>query len=241
MQSIPRSEAAETLNWSELLGPEKAEPYFRELLAFVAERRRAVEVYPPANQVFESIRLCSLDNLKVVIVGQDPYHGPGQAHGLSFSVQHGTPPPPSLLNMFKELQTDLGIRPANHGCLESWARQGVLMLNSCLTVERSKPQSHANRGWERFTDKVIEVVNTHCNGIVFLLWGSPAQKKGQQIDARRHLVLKAPHPSPLSAHRGFLGCKHFSKCNQYLADSGRAPIDWDLDQSNGQDPSRSSG
>jgi uracil-DNA glycosylase len=217
-----------TLTWADLLGPEKTAPYFLDLLSFVAERRRSAEVYPPATQVFESIRLCTLENLKVVVVGQDPYHGPGQAHGLSFSVQPGTPAPPSLVNIFKELQDDLGIPPAGHGYLESWARQGVLMLNSVLTVERSKPKSHADRGWERFTDKVIEMINRHGEGIVFLLWGSPAQKKGRQIDHDRHLVLKAPHPSPLSAHRGFFGCRHFSQCNDYLTKSGREPIQWAL-------------
>jgi uracil-DNA glycosylase len=217
-----------TQAWSDLLGPEKSEPYFRDLMTFIAKRRQMTEVYPPAAQVFESIRLCSLEHLKVVIVGQDPYHGPGQAHGLSFSVQHGTPPPPSLVNIFTELFDDLAIPPATHGCLESWAKQGVLLLNSVLTVERSKPQSHADRGWERFTDKVIEMVNLHCQGLVFLLWGSPAQKKGRQIDTSRHLILKAPHPSPLSAHRGFFGCGHFSKTNRYLTDSGRQPIDWAL-------------
>jgi uracil-DNA glycosylase len=220
--------ATATPTWSDLLGPEKTEPYFRYLMTFGADRRRKAEVYPPAAQVFESIRLCSLNNLKVVVVGQDPYHGPGQAHGLSFSVQRGTPPPPSLLNIFNELQNDLAIPVPCHGCLESWAHQGVLLLNSVLTVERSKPQSHADKGWERFTDKVIEMVNLHCDGLVFLLWGSPAQKKGRQIDSRRHLVLKAPHPSPLSAHRGFFGSGHFSKTNTYLTDSGREPIDWAL-------------
>jgi len=214
--------------WTAFLGPEKSEPYFLELLRFVADRRRSAEVYPPANQVFNAIRLCTLENLKVVIVGQDPYHGPGQAHGLSFSVHPGTAPTPSLLNIFKELQSDLSVPPAQHGCLESWARQGVLMLNSVLTVERSKPQSHANRGWERFTDKVIETVNHQCRGVVFLLWGSAAQKKGRQIDVERHLVLKAPHPSPLSAHRGFFGCRHFSRCNEYLKSSGRQAIEWEL-------------
>ena len=219
---------AHRLNWTTLLGPEKSQEYFKELLAFVARRRQVAEVYPPSRQVFEAIRLCDLENLKVVVVGQDPYHGPGQAHGLSFSVQHGIPAPPSLLNIFRELESDLAVPIASHGCLEHWARQGVLLLNSVLTVERAKPQAHANRGWERFTDRVIEVINKYCQGIVFLLWGSPAQRKGQHIDPRRHLVLKAPHPSPLSAHRGFLGCRHFSQCNEYLEKSGRHAIDWTL-------------
>ena len=215
-------------NWTDLLGPEKTEPYFQTLLDFVAERRTSAQVFPPGSQTFEALKLCKLENLKVVIVGQDPYHGPGQAHGLSFSVQVGVPKPPSLKNIFKELHSDLGIEQPDHGCLASWAEQGVLMLNSVLTVERSKPQSHANRGWERFTDKLIEQVNIHCEKLVFVLWGSSAQKKGRQINTQRHMVLKSPHPSPLSAHRGFFGCQHFSKCNQYLQSVGREPIDWKL-------------
>ena len=214
--------------WTDLIGPEKSEPYFHELLRFVAQRRKRVEVYPPAPQVFEAIRLCPLDKLKVVIVGQDPHHGPGQAHGLCFSVQPGVEPPPSLVNIYREMESDLGIPPVAHGYLKSWAEQGVLLLNSVLTVERSKPKSHADKGWERFTDRVISMVNQHCNGIVFLLWGSPAQRKGQHVDRRRHLVLRAPHPSPYSADRGFFGCRHFSKCNDYLTDSGREPVQWAL-------------
>ncbi len=220
--------APSTLTWSDLLGPEKSEPYFHDLLRFVAQRRQRAEVYPPASQVFESIRLCPLESLKVVIVGQDPYHGPGQAHGLCFSVQPGVQPPPSLENIYREMESDLGIPPVSHGYLKSWAEQGVLLLNSVLTVERSKPKSHADKGWERFTDKVIEMVNQHCDGIVFLLWGSPAQRKGQHVDTRRHLVLKCPHPSPYSADRGFFGCRHFSKCNDYLTNSKRESIDWAL-------------
>lgn len=219
---------AHTLQWSDVIGPEKEKPYFKKLLHFVDERRRFAEVYPPGAHVFESIRLCPLEKLKVVIVGQDPYHGPGQAHGLSFSVQPGVKTPPSLVNIYKELQSDLGIPPASHGYLKHWAEQGVLLLNSVLTVERSKPKSHAGQGWEEFTDRVIAVVNEYCEGVVFLLWGSPAQRKGSHIDSTRHLVLKAPHPSPFSADRGFFGCKHFSQCNRYLAESGREPIDWAL-------------
>ncbi len=214
--------------WADLLGPEKEKPYFLEILEFVEQRRKVTQVFPPASQVFEALRLCSLANLKVVIVGQDPYHGPGQAHGLSFSVQPGVKPPPSLVNIFKELQSDLGIAPAPHGYLKQWASQGVLLLNSTLTVERSKPGSHANCGWSTFTDKVIETVNEHCDGLVFMLWGSHAQQKGRQVDAGKHLILKAPHPSPFSADRGFFGCRHFSQCNRYLTESGRQPIDWQL-------------
>jgi uracil-DNA glycosylase len=216
------------LNWTDLLGPEKQEDYFKNLLRFVAHRRKTAEVYPSPDQVFEAIRLCPLEKLKVVIVGQDPYHGPGQAHGLCFSVQPGIKPPPSLLNIYEEMKNDLGISPVRHGYLESWATQGVLLLNSVLTVERSKPKSHADRGWERFTDKVIGALNEHTQGLVFILWGSHAQKKGSQIDRRRHLVLKSPHPSPYSADRGFFGCRHFSKCNEYLVNSGREPIEWAL-------------
>jgi uracil-DNA glycosylase len=162
------------------------------------------------------------------VVGQDPYHGPGQAHGLSFSVQPGVAPPPSLLNIFQELHADLGLAPPSHGHLRHWAEQGVLLLNSVLTVEKGRPGSHADCGWASFTDKVIEGIDRHCDGLVFLLWGSHAQQKGRQIDTRRHLVLKAPHPSPYSADRGFFGCRHFSQCNEYLVRRGRQPIDWAL-------------
>lgn len=223
-----------TLTWTQLLGPEKDKPYFKEVLRFVAQRRRLTQVFPPPAQVFEAIRLCPLERIKAVVVGQDPYHGPGQAHGLSFSVQPGVKPPPSLLNIFTELQNDLGIPPARHGYLKHWAEQGVLLLNSVLTVERSKPKSHADKGWERFTDTVIEMIDRHCPGTVFLLWGSPAQRKGARINSRDHLVLKAPHPSPYSADRGFFGCRHFSRCNRYLVDSGRDPIDWALPDLQGQ-------
>lgn len=222
------NDTPQALSWSDVLGPEKSEPYFLELLKFVAQRRRRVEVYPPASQVFEAIRLCPLEGLKVVIVGQDPYHGPGQAHGLCFSVKPGVEPPPSLQNIYLEMEKDLGIPAVSHGFLQSWAEQGVLLLNSVLTVERSKPKSHADKGWERFTDKVIEVVDRYCRGVVFILWGSPAQRKGARIDTSRHLVLRAPHPSPYSAERGFFGCRHFSKCNDYLLQNGREPIQWAL-------------
>lgn len=165
---------------------------------------------------------------KVVILGQDPYHGPGQAHGLSFSVRPGVRVPPSLQNIFQELHSDLGIAVPNHGCLTHWAEQGVLLLNAALTVEQGRAGSHQGKGWERFTDRVIDCLNRERDGLVFLLWGSYAQKKGALIDTRRHLVLKAPHPSPLSAHRGFLGCRHFSRANAWLAEHGEQPIDWSL-------------
>lgn len=216
------------LTWSDLIGAEKEQDYFKSILRSVAERREHAEVYPPQNKVFEAFSLCPVDRLKVVIVGQDPYHGPGQAHGLSFSVERGVRVPPSLVNIFKELEADLGIPPADHGNLTNWAKQGVLLLNSVLTVERSKPGSHRKFGWEHFTDRVIEAIDQRCNGIVFMLWGRHAQNKGEHIDPRRHLVLKAPHPSPFSANRGFFGCRHFSKCNDYLTQTGRTPIDWRL-------------
>lgn len=164
----------------------------------------------------------------MVILGQDPYHGSGQAHGLCFSVRPGVRIPPSLVNIYKELEADLGIPPARHGFLESWAKQGVLLLNSVLTVEESQAASHQGKGWERFTDAVIRKVNDECDGVVFMLWGSYAQKKAAFVDTERHLVLKSVHPSPLSAHNGFLGCRHFSKANAYLTEQGREPIDWSL-------------
>jgi uracil-DNA glycosylase len=169
-----------------------------------------------------------LDEVRVVILGQDPYHGPGQAHGLCFSVPEGVRPPPSLVNIYKELESDLGVRPARHGFLEHWAKQGVLLLNSVLTVEMGRAASHQGRGWERFTDAVIREVNAKSDPVVFMLWGSYAQKKAAFVDGSRHLVLKAPHPSPLSAHSGFLGCRHFSKANSFLESRGMAPIDWAL-------------
>jgi len=168
------------------------------------------------------------DDLKVVIIGQDPYHGPGQAHGLSFSVPAGVPIPPSLKNIYKELASDLACDQPSHGNLSSWAEQGVLLLNAVLTVQHANAGSHQGKGWERFTDRVIEVVNKRCDNVVFLLWGAYAQKKGKAIDRDRHLVLQAPHPSPLSAHRGFLGCKHFSATNHYLSQHGKTPIDWQI-------------
>ena len=170
----------------------------------------------------------SFDSVKVVILGQDPYHGPNQAHGLCFSVLPGVPFPPSLLNIFKEINQDLGVPMPDHGCLQSWAEQGVLLLNATLTVERNRAGSHQGRGWEQFTDRAVQLLNEQRQGLVFLLWGSYAQKKGQFIDRQKHLVLEAPHPSPLSAHRGFFGTRHFSRTNDYLAQQGQAPIDWRL-------------
>ncbi|OIV47909.1 uracil-DNA glycosylase [Sodalis sp. TME1] len=216
------------LTWRDALAQEKTLPYFQETLAFVARERAAgITVYPPAKEVFNAFRFTELNAVKVVILGQDPYHGPNQAHGLSFSVKPGVPAPPSLVNIYKELASDIpGFVIPKHGCLQSWAQQGVMLLNTVLTVEAGKAHSHASLGWETFTDKVIKVLNTHREGIVFLLWGSHAQKKGMIIDPKRHHVLKAPHPSPLSAHRGFLGCHHFSQTNALLTRQGQPPIDW---------------
>lgn len=213
--------------WLDVLRPQFEQPYMAELKAFLKARKQAgAEVYPPGGQIFNALNSTPLSEVKVVILGQDPYHGPGQAHGLCFSVQHGVPTPPSLLNIFKELQADLGLNPPGHGCLQAWAERGVLLLNTVLTVERGQAGAHQGKGWERFTDAVIETVNQREAPVAFLLWGSHAQKKGAGIDTHRHLVLKAPHPSPLSAHRGFLGCGHFSAANRWLEARGLEPIDW---------------
>lgn len=216
--------------WKEVLGCEKKQPYFQKILQQVHQARAEGKIiYPPNEDVFNAFKLTEFGEIKVVILGQDPYHGPNQAHGLAFSVKPGVQPPPSLANMYKELQKDIvGFQIPNHGYLISWSQQGVLMLNTVLTVEQGIAHSHANFGWETFTDKVISVLNEHRENLVFMLWGSHAQKKGQFIDRHKHCVLTAPHPSPLSAHRGFLGCGHFSKANQYLAQQGLEPIDWHL-------------
>lgn len=217
------------LGWRDVLAGEREQPYFQSLLEFVeGERRVGKRIYPPNGDVFHALSVTPLSEVKVVILGQDPYHGPGQAHGLAFSVKPPVPPPPSLVNIFKELHNDLGLPPPNHGYLEKWAKQGVLLLNAVLTVEEGKPASHANKGWERFTDRVIRELDSRKEHLVFLLWGSYAQKKGAFLDRSKHLVLEAAHPSPLSAHRGFLGCKHFSKTNAYLKKHGMTPIDWSL-------------
>ncbi|MCC7803358.1 uracil-DNA glycosylase, partial [Escherichia coli] len=197
------------------------------LQTVASERQSGVTIYPPQKDVFNAFRFTELGDVKVVILGQDPYHGPGQAHGLAFSVRPGIATPPSLLNMYKELENTIpGFTRPNHGYLESWARQGVLLLNTVLTVRAGQAHSHASLGWETFTDKVISLINQHREGVVFLLWGSHAQKKGAIIDKQRHHVLKAPHPSPLSAHRGFFGCNHFVLANQWLEQRGETPIDW---------------
>ena len=216
-------------SWLDPLQAEFDQPYMAELKRFLlAERDAGKRIFPSGSNWFRALDLTPLDRVKVVILGQDPYHGPGQAHGLCFSVPDGIRPPPSLINIYKELQSDLGIPPPAHGFLEYWARQGVLLLNSVLTVEMGIAASHRERGWERFTDAVVRLVNAKQQPVVFMLWGSYAQKKASFVDTSRHLVLKAPHPSPLSAHSGFLGCRHFSKANAFLESRGIAPIDWAL-------------
>ncbi len=213
-------------SWRQALASEFSSPYFLELQAFLAMERSAGDVFPPAGVVFDALRLTALEGVRVVILGQDPYHDEGQAHGLSFSVRPGVRLPPSLRNIFKELEQDIGIAPVANGCLGAWARQGVLLLNTVLTVRAHDANSHRKRGWERFTDKVIECVNAQP-AVVFVLWGKPAQKKASQIDAR-HLVLAAPHPSPLSAARGFFGSRPFSQINAFLRARGETEIDWQL-------------
>jgi uracil-DNA glycosylase len=216
-------------SWLERLGGEFAQPYMADLKRFLlAERERGKRIFPKASNWFRALDLTPPETVRVVILGQDPYHGPGQAHGLCFSVPPEIQPPPSLVNIYKELESDLGIRPARHGFLEHWAKQGVLLLNSVLTVEMGRAASHRERGWERFTDAVIRQVNARAAPVVFMLWGSYAQKKAAFVDASRHLVLKAPHPSPLSAHSGFFGCRHFSKANAFLEAKGLQPVDWAL-------------
>ncbi len=216
-------------SWLEPLGEEFAQPYMAELKRFlVREKESGKRIFPAGSNWFRALDLTPLDKVRVVILGQDPYHGPGQAHGLCFSVPGGVQPPPSLVNIFKELESDLGVRPARHGFLEHWARQGVLLLNSVLTVEMGRAASHREKGWERFTDAIIREVNAKTEPVVFMLWGGYAQRKAAFVDAAKHLVLKAPHPSPLSAHSGFFGCRHFSKANAFLESRGLPPIDWAL-------------
>jgi uracil-DNA glycosylase len=215
--------------WLAQLQHEFEQPYMKSLKQFLQHEKRAGKViYPPGDQYFNAFHYAPFGTVKVVILGQDPYHGPGQAHGLCFSVPPGVDVPPSLVNIYKELHRDLGMPIPHHGFLQHWAEQGVLLLNSVLTVERGRAAAHQGKGWEQFTDRVIAILNEKCEGIVFLLWGSYAQKKGALVDRKRHLVLTAPHPSPLSAHRGFIGCGHFSAANKYLQKQGQAPIDWNL-------------
>jgi len=216
-------------SWQAYIGAEFDLPYMQSLRAFLQqEKAEGKQVYPPGTEIFNALNHTPLDSVKVVILGQDPYHGPGQAHGLSFSVPEGIKIPPSLLNIYKELVQDIGITMPSHGNLLSWADQGVLLLNSVLTVVQSQANAHQGKGWEQFTDRIVSVLNEQCEHLVFMLWGSYAQKKGQVIDASKHLVLRAPHPSPLSAHRGFLGCKHFSQANDYLLSHGNQAINWQV-------------
>ena len=216
-------------SWKAPLLPEFEADYMARLEAFLlGEKAAGKQIFPNSEEWFRALELTPLEKVRVVILGQDPYHGPGQAHGLCFSVQPGVRPPPSLVNIYKELQTDLGISRPHHGFLEHWATQGVLLLNSVLTVEMTKAASHRGKGWEKFTDAVIRLVNAKTDPVVFMLWGNYAQKKADFVDSARHLVLKAAHPSPLSAHNGFLGCRHFSQCNAFLENKGLPPIDWVL-------------
>ena len=217
------------LSWKARVGDWFAREDMRALSSFLRERMQAgVRIHPEPKNIFAAFDATPFDEVKVVVLGQDPYHGPGQAHGLCFSVQPGVAVPPSLENIYKEQQRDLGLPRPDHGWLMPWARRGVLLLNAVLTVEEGRAGSHQGKGWEGFTDHVVDVLNREREGLVFLLWGSYAQAKGRVIDPRRHRVLKAPHPSPLSAHRGFIGCGHFSAANDYLARRGVEPIDWSL-------------
>ena len=214
-------------SWKRRLGDEFSQPYMDGLRRFLLERKRSgAEVYPPGRLIFNALDSTPFERVKVVIFGQDPYHGPGQAHGLCFSVPGGVMTPPSLPNIYKALQQDLGVTPPAHGNLQHWAEQGVLLLNAVLTVERGQASAHRGKGWERFTDRVAAELNEGRERLVFLLWGSYAIKKGEFIDRDRHLVLTAPHPSPLSAHRGFFGCRHFSKANAWLERNGMEPVRW---------------
>ncbi|MEN2992574.1 MAG: uracil-DNA glycosylase [Bacteroidia bacterium] len=214
-------------SWKALLAEEFSKPYFEALVAFLrSEKQRGKVIYPPGPQIFRAFDLCPVDKVKVVILGQDPYHGPGQAHGLCFSVPKGVPPPPSLQNIFRELEADLGFPPPSHGDLTGWAEQGVFLLNAILTVEAHKPTSHRGIGWETFTDAVITQIARVRPHVVFLLWGQYARSKKPLIDPTRHLILEAAHPSPYSAERGFFGCRHFSRANAFLIEKGLTPIDW---------------
>ena len=217
-------------SWKAPLQTEFEKPYMQALKQFLRQEKKSHVVYPKGAEIFNALNTTPLDKVKVVILGQDPYHGPNQAHGLSFSVKDGVPPPPSLVNIYKEMHNDLDIPPAKTGDLTPWAEQGVLLLNSVLTVRRAEAASHRGQGWEAFTDKVIELINTRRSGVAFILWGSYAQKKGAFIDTGKHLVVKGPHPSPLSAHRGFFGSKPFSQVNAFLERTGQAPIDWRVEK-----------
>ena len=214
-------------SWRARLGDEFERPYMLALREFLLQRKHCgAVIFPPGPQIFNALDSTPFDRVKVVILGQDPYHGPGQAHGLCFSVRPGVPAPPSLINIFREIESDLGVAPPPGGNLQGWASQGVLLLNTVLTVEQGEAGSHQGKGWEQFTDRIVNEIDAHREHIVFMLWGSHALKKGATIDRTRHLVLTAPHPSPLSAHRGFFGCRHFTRANAYLQQHSVSPIDW---------------
>lgn len=224
-----RPKAALHPEWLALLDTELQKPYMQKLRSFLqAEKLSGKAIFPPNQDIFAAFNLTPFSQVKVVVLGQDPYHGEQQAHGLSFSVKPGVRVPPSLQNIYKELQYDLGLRPPEHGYLEAWSRQGVLLLNAVLTVEKGQPGSHQNCGWEEFTDKAVELLSERRKHLVFLLWGAYAQKKGAKIDRSQHLVLEAPHPSPFSAHKGFLGSRPFSQTNRYLLERGIEPVNWEL-------------
>ena len=215
-------------DWAQVIGPELEQDYYQELRAFLVNEYRTTAVYPVPDNIFQAFHHTAYDQVKVVILGQDPYHGPNQAHGLCFSVRHGVATPPSLRNVFQELRDDLGCTVPNHGNLEHWARQGVLLLNTTLTVRAGQAASHQGKGWERFTDRVITTVGEKSERVVFLLWGAPSRKKKSLIDSSRHTVIESAHPSPLSAHNGFFGSRPFSRTNEALREAGREPIDWQI-------------
>ena len=217
-----------TNDWAPVLKAEYAKPYYRKLYDFIHREYATQTVYPPSGDIFNALHLTPLSDVKVVIIGQDPYHEPGQAHGLCFSVQKGVEIPPSLQNIYKELHEDIGFKIPDHGCLTPWAKQGVLLLNAVLTVRAHAAASHRGKGWEEFTDAIIREVNKVDHPVVFLLWGSFARSKAAMLDNPKHLVLEAPHPSPLSAYRGFFGCRHFSKANAFLTEHGAEPVNWAL-------------
>ena len=220
--------AAISNDWLEAIGGEFRKPYYSELYGFVKNEYSTRVVYPPSDEIFNAFHFTPLKEVKVVIIGQDPYHEPNQAHGLCFSVKDGVEIPPSLVNIYKELQDDLGCSIPSSGYLEKWARQGVLLLNTVLTVRAHQANSHQGKGWEQFTDAIINAVNAQDRPIVYMLWGRPAQSKIPMLTNPKHLILKAPHPSPLSAYRGFFGCKHFSQTNEFLKRNGIEPIDWQI-------------
>lgn len=215
-------------SWSKLIEEESTKPYYRELQSFLKAERKSHEVYPPEEEVFSAFELTPFEKVKVVILGQDPYHGEGQAHGLSFSVKKGIKSPPSLANIYKELKTDLGFEIPKHGNLENWARQGVLLLNTVMTVRKAEANSHQGKGWEIFTDQVIEKLSSEKSNLVFILWGGPSQKKASKVNPDHHHLIISPHPSPLSSYRGFFGSKPFSRTNEFLKSTGATPIDWSL-------------